>query len=195
MNALLRAAALPVSPPEPAPAPPERAEAARLARRGQHWPWFLAFLIVAPVAGLLVMVAIAVRDPSFAVEENYYLKELAWDDTARQRAANAALGWRVAVEPLTLPTAADAPVELVATLRDRAGAPISEARLSLEAFANARAGDKVRVELAPAGDGRYRGPLAARRPGLWELRFVALWADAKFTEVLRVELAAAGGEP
>jgi nitrogen fixation protein FixH len=134
------------------------------------------------------MVSVALDDPSFSVEENYYEKAIGWDDHQAQEAKNQALGWHLATE--FDPRGAD--MRVSATLLDRHGAQLSGATISIEAFPVARGGDVVKAVLRDQGDGSYGAVLPMRRPGIWELRYTVEHGGERFTLVQREELVPAG---
>jgi nitrogen fixation protein FixH len=153
---------------------------------GRAWPWLLAGLLVFGVGVNVGFLIVATGDPSFAVEEDYYGRALRWDETTREAARNAELGWSVEVDPAPSsrgPGFTDLSLRVV----DRDGAPVAGARVSLEAFHHARAGDKLRADLAAAGD-RYGTTLPMRRAGLWQLRVRVERGAETFTTVLDREL-------
>jgi nitrogen fixation protein FixH len=154
---------------------------------GLFWALVPVILLVASVTGLGTMASIAVRDPGFALEKNYYERAVHWDREQADRAASSRLGYRIA---LTVEPGAGAP-ELVVRIVDRQGAAIRRAFVSAEAFANARAGERRSVAFTEQADGTYRAALERPRPGLWELRLSALDGDARFTETVRIDVPAA----
>jgi nitrogen fixation protein FixH len=103
------------------------------------------------------------------------------------RAESARLAWRVAPS-LDLGTP-DRPGTVVATVTDSSGAPIVGATVQLLAMHNARASRQLAVTLADAGDGTYRAPLDAVRPGEWELRFTVTRGTDRFAVRERVNAA------
>lgn len=174
-----------LSPGASASATPEPTSAGE--RRG-GLGWALApFLILGGgLAGLGVMTALAVDDPSFALERDYYRKAVELDARRAQEARNRELGWELYVE--SVPDGADG--ELLVTLlggqRDIEGPKLlDDARITAEAFHNARAADIRDIELEPVGEGKYRGQITKVRPGLWELRFTVERHGSVFTSVQR----------
>lgn len=137
---------------------------------GSLWPVIIAGALALHVVASLVVVFIATSDPSYAVEEDYYQKALAWNDRRAQDRMNDSLGWSIdfSVEPPATP--GDQPM-LEMQLQDGAASAMNGAVVSVEAFHNARSGDIVRIQLTPGGDGVYRAPFPADRNGRWELRF------------------------
>jgi nitrogen fixation protein FixH len=144
------------------------------------WPALIAGALFLHVAVSLVTVWIATSNPSYAVEENYYRKAVDWDATQAQQRHNAELGWRLDFE-VTPTVSPGADPTLAVRLSGAGGRPLDGATVSVEAFHTARAGEILRAELAPVGDGRYSTPLAMRRSGLWELRFNVEHSGERFT--------------
>ncbi len=124
-------------------------------------------LLSATIGGITVYVAL--NDPGFGVEEDYYQKGLAHDAALEQAERNQRLGWTLSLQAAVVEGARVSPVTI--TLHDREGAAIEGARVSLEAFPVARSLERVEAELEPRGDGRYGAELPVRRPGKWEFRF------------------------
>ena len=147
---------------------------------GRLWPLVIAGALALHVVVSLVMVFIATSDPSYAVEEDYYQKALAWDDKRAQDRTNESLGWSLgfSVEPPARP--GDQPT-LEASLHDGNNSPLNGASVSLETFHNARSGDIVRIQLTPVGDGIYRASFPVDRNGRWELRFTVDHGKHHFT--------------
>lgn len=163
--------------------------------RNTGWVWPAA--VVAVLAGSAAMniafVVVATRDPSFAVERDYYQKALAWDATRAQEAQNAALGWRL--HSSLVPARDGQGMELRARLTAADGEPIEGAAIGVEAFHNARASHVVSSSLSPRGGGDYSTILPVSRAGLWELRFRIAVGSQVFTATMMEELARAGRSP
>lgn len=155
-------------------------------RSSWGWPLGLAMALVASAALNVGFAIVASRDASFAVEPDYYRKGLEWDRTMAQEDANRALGWVLALR--AEPAADPGRLRLVAILRDRAGAPVSGALVTLEARHGARAADIVRGTLAEAAGDRYAADLPLRRAGLWELRLTARRGGEVFTQRIATDL-------
>ena len=154
--------------------------------KGRLWPWMLGGLLLFGVGVNVGFLLVATGDPSFAVEEDYYGRALRWDETTREAAHNAELGWRVDVRPSP---SAKGPgwTDLSLSVLDRAGTPVTGGRVSAEAFHHARAGDRLRVDFAPSGDA-YAATLPTRRAGLWELRVRVERGAETFSTVVEGEM-------
>ena len=145
------------------------------------WAYVPAGLLAAMLGGLLTLAHIAGDDPSFAVERDYYRKASDWNAEMAQRAENERLGFRADLTLARLPSGKHA---LSLELRDRAGAPVSGARVTAVAFHNARAGRHLELDLRPEATA-YTAEIPAQRPGLWEFRITALAGSDRFTTVVR----------
>ena len=138
-----------------------------------RWPIGITTLLVVFAAANIEMMRIASDDPSFAVEPNYYQKAVAFDSTMAQERRNVALGW-VATTSLANRT-------IAVTLRDSVGAPVTGAKLRVDARFNARANDVLQAALVERAPGRYEGSIAASRSGEWEVRVEATRNAERFT--------------
>lgn len=142
-------------------------------------------LLATMLAGLATMATIAIRDPSFALERNYYEKAVHYDREIAQRAENARLGW-------TLDAAIGSPsvgsgTQLTLDVRDR-GAHVGGAEVNVTAIRNAEASLVLEQRLQEVFPGRYATTLALRRGGHWELRFAIRRGPERFTKSLRVDV-------
>jgi nitrogen fixation protein FixH len=138
--------------------------------------------------GLGTLAYIAVDDPGFALEPNYYDKALHWDQARAEQRASEALGFRLELEqPLSV--AKSGQIALGLSLQDRTGAPIVGAEVTVEAFANATASRVEHVVLREVAPGVYRGQLRRGASGLWELRCQVTQGDARYRQVLRRDVA------
>lgn len=144
------------------------------------WPYLIGGALALHVAASLVVVYVATSNPSYAVEEDYYAKSMAWDATRAQARVNADLGWALAVSANPPSAPGEQPV-LEVRLSDAAGAPVDGAAVAVEAFHNARSHDIIRAPLEGAGNGLYRAALPMRRDGRWELRFTVDRGTEHFT--------------
>jgi nitrogen fixation protein FixH len=140
-------------------------------KRHLLWPLLIAALLAGHVLAVLVMVYVATRDRSFAVEPDYYQKALHWDDIAAQGRENARLGWKLAIE-VSGSTTPLGERTVSCRLSDGAGKPLEGAVIDMIAFAHARAGQWLSGVMEPQGVGVYGTTLHLRRKGLWEFRLV-----------------------
>jgi nitrogen fixation protein FixH len=156
-------------------------------KRGLQWPIGIALVLILSAGSNIWVALIAARDEAFAVEPDYYQKAVHFDDEMALRAASAKLGWHV-IPTLALGDAGQRG-SLEATVTDSSGTPISGATVQLLAMHNARASHQLTATLLDAGEGRYRAPLDAVRPGEWELRFLVTRGTDRFAVRERVDAA------
>lgn len=142
-------------------------------------------LLLVSSSGWLTMVSIAVDDPGFSVERDYYKKASAFDVELSQRSHNAALGWKVRVVEATLDHMGQGAVVIAIT--DPRHEHLDELSVSAEAFAVARGADVRHVALTPLGRGIHRLQMERVRPGLWDVRIEARRGAVVFTQTLRLE--------
>jgi nitrogen fixation protein FixH len=157
------------------------ADSTPAAARGRwFWPLLVGGLFAGHIALMLMMVYLATRDRSFAVEPDYYQKALNWDQVAAQRQENARLGWGVTIEIGDTPGVLG---ERTVTCRvgDQSGTPVSGGVVELTAFAHARGSERTSLRLPPCGDGVYRAVLRLPRKGRWEFRLVISRGRDRFT--------------
>jgi hypothetical protein len=157
---------------------------------------FPLILLATSVSGWLVMVSVAVDDPGFAVEPDYYKKAADFDNELARRAESRGLSYQVVVENFVVSPAKRATVRL--RLADSAGAPLDEAQVSAEVLPIARAFDVQEVTFQNTASGIYEASWARPRRGLWEVRLVVTTNEGTFRKILRTELAsleASKGEP
>jgi len=141
--------------------------------------------------GLGTAAYVAIDDPSFALEPNYYDKAVHWDETQLQARQSSALGLKLAVAaPLSL--AADGRVDVQLRVTDQLEGAFSGAQISLEAFPNAYASRVQHVSLHESTPGVYSGHLARGVAGLWELRVVVKRGALRYGEVLRCDVVKGG---
>lgn len=147
------------------------------------WPAIIIGALTVHALAWIAVAVLATSNPSYAVEEDYYDKAVAWDAKRHQDAVNADLGWAIdaTIVPATVPGAA---AVLTVTLVDRSGMPVDGAAVAVEAFHNARADLILHAPLGADGGGRYSAELPMRRNGRWELRFTAQRGSERFTSVV-----------
>lgn len=146
--------------------------------KGWYWPWIIAALLIATVAGQGVMLYAAASDPTFAVEPDYYKKAVDFDEVIAQETANQRLGWVANAE---IGARATAGAEFSLHLTDSKGAAVAGARVAVVAISNLNGERHVSAALADRGDGRYAAILPLDRDGLWEFRINALRGADQFT--------------
>lgn len=154
-------------------------------KKGWYWPLLIVVLSAIVLIPNAILVYVATNDPSFAVEEDYYRKGLAWDETMNQERRNEALGWTVDVGFVP---GDPGRVRVHAEILDREGREIDGAAVHVAMFHNARASNILTATMSPDGEGGYVASLPLRRAGLWELRFEILSGDDRFTHTTVREL-------
>ena len=156
-------------------------------------PWALVpvALLLSSALGVGSMAIVAVRDPHFATEPDYYQKAIHWDQTQAQVAANQRLGYVVhAPRSLEFDQQGQATLEL--SLSDRLGQPVTDAQLTGKAFANAYSGELVQVVFEERSAGRYLTRLRVTHPGQWVFEIACNSAAERFTAELRADLLPGG---
>jgi nitrogen fixation protein FixH len=149
-------------------------------------PALVGLITSSMLVGAAALIYHAHADPSVAVESDYYDKAVHWDDLAAQKQRSAALGWRLIID-----TSSGSSLRL--TLVDGIGVPIEGAIVTVEAFHNARSGDRLQLAPVGAGGGVYEQAAAFDRPGLWEFRVIARRESDTFTVVQQRMVAAGDG--
>lgn len=156
-------------------------------RAGRFWAWVPALLLGSMLAGLGTLTYLAVNDPHFALEPDYYAKAVKWDRTQAQAAESAASGIQLSLQrPLTTDAAGN--VELRLSVVDREQAPLTQAQVELEAFPNAYASRIQRMVLRELAPGVYGCRLERASAGLWELRVNVTQGSRSFRQILRQDI-------
>ncbi|MFI4893067.1 MAG: FixH family protein [Phycisphaerales bacterium JB058] len=135
------------------------------------WPFpGLVFVLIGMSMTLAVMtVTLATNDPSFGLEEDYFAKAIAWDETAAQLEKNRELGWEARVE---LSDELDGRGERSVTvlLTDGEGEALGGADVEVFGFHNARRRHTISFALVEIAPGRYTAGAPMTREGQWTLR-------------------------
>jgi hypothetical protein len=161
-------------------------EVNQISQRGaRFWMLVPVILLGVSVSGWLWMVSMAVNDPGFSVETDYYKKGAHYDDEMARRASNQRLGWQVSEADTQ--SEADQSGRITVVISDGFGRQIDELNLRAEAFPVARGADVRQITFVPLGAGRYEAHLDRVRLGLWTVRLLAQQAEISFTHELRVE--------
>ena len=153
------------------------------AKGSLRWPIAIVGIIALHAAGMVSVILVATRNPSFSVEPDHYQKALAWDKLAARRQASGLLGWKAEVS-------SDVELDGARTRRlacrivDREGKPVTGATVTMLAFAHARGEERVRFDLRETEAGVYTARAPMARPGLWELRLSALRGPDLFTTTI-----------
>lgn len=159
-------------------------------RRGWQWPWLVTAALLFTVGVNVVMLFAASGDRNGSVvEQDYYRKAVAWDETMARQAASDRLGWRARAS-FTAPVGAALPA-LVVQATDSAGAPLTGARFSAVLIHNADAAHPLRATLTETSEGRYEAPVGIAHAGMWEVRLEARRDGERFASTQRTEASGA----
>jgi nitrogen fixation protein FixH len=159
-------------------------------RHGLFWVGLIVALLGSQIVLLTGMVYVAIGDPSFAVEPDYYQKGLNWDTTARQLAQNQRLGWTVRIHiPKESTFSGERAVRF--TLVDPQDRPVEGAAVDVVAFPHARGENRHSATLLEVESGVYEGAIPFRRTGVWEFRFAVRKGEDTFTHVVQRNVAPA----
>jgi hypothetical protein len=146
---------------------------------GKFWAAVPVVLLGALTGGLGIVAYVATRDPSFAVERDYYKKAVNYDEQRDQDETNQKLGWRLNVQA----RADGSRIQLDAKIDDSHGKPVEDAQIQVEAFPIARSAMVTTTRFA---SGTAQLPLVAT--GLWELRFTVDSRGLRFTQTIRRDI-------
>jgi nitrogen fixation protein FixH len=149
------------------------------------WAFVPAGLLAVLLSIQAVMVALAVSDPSFAIEPSYYQKASNWDRHQREVGASQALGWRTSIRVISTATE---DYQVMIELLDSAGHPISGALIEAAYFHNARSALRAHSAFEPTAPGIFSANLPLRRPGLWVFEVQASRGGDHFQQELRVDV-------
>ncbi len=157
------------------------------ANAGAVWAWVPLGLLGTMFVGLSSLAYIAIDDPNFALEPNYYDKAVHWDKSQAEARESQALGLKLALTaPLMISAGGKIKVEL--RVNDRGDAALSGAVVAVEAFPNAHADHVEQLSLRETSPGVYAGELSRGLRGLWELRVVVSQGTRRYAEVLRCDV-------
>lgn len=155
----------------------------KTAHGGRFWAMVPVMLLGSMFVGLGSMAYVAVNDPGFALEPNYYDKAVHWDRSQAEAAASRELGLKLSLSQLHLTAAGKLELEL--TVADKSGVAVSGAEVQVEGFAIARANQVQLLMLREVAPGRYRAEIHSKTLGLWELRVSVQKEHDHYREVLR----------
>ena len=158
-------------------------------QKGFAWALAPVALLGTMFVGWGVMISLALDDPAFAIEPDYYDKAVHFDEHRAEARESRELGWSLEVRPQLDAEGA----QVLVTLRDREQHPIHSANVKATVFHNARSSQWRQIEFRDVGRGRYTQRLAPWRPGLWELRFEVQHGGQRFLQVSRLSLGDAHG--
>lgn len=157
---------------------------AQTERRFEPWPWALAGLLLAMIAGSLAFYAVARAHPDPLVVDDAYGEGLRLNDELHALERGAARHLELFVE--ARPTAAGTALALA--LRGPDGRPARPDRVRVRRERPAQGGFDEDFALAPA-DGRWRGEIPLPLPGRWLLVARAELGDAAVERRVEVERA------
>lgn len=149
------------------------------------WPGMVFFLLGMSTTTVTTTVILATGDKAFAVEEDYYAKAVAWDETSIQRAASEALGWTARAE-VSEPDLSGSRAVTV-WIEDAAGRPVDVSTLRVFAFHHARRADTIEFPMVRIAPGRYAAGADMDRPGKWQLRVRGERGSDLFLSTLETE--------
>ena len=143
------------------------------------WLWPLGVIGILMVSFTICGITIfaATTDDSYAIENDYYARAVAWDDTAAQRERNKELGWTAQAV-----VRESGPIEI--TLLDAAGEPVTGGLVNATVFHHAARRDALDRQFTETAPGVYTTNLEAVRSGLWQLRLTAQANGERFTAQL-----------
>lgn len=151
--------------------------------KSSYWHLMPIGLLGSLVALQLVLVSLAVGDPSVAIEKDYYQKATDWDEAVQRRAMSDRLRWSAGVELKPTHHA----TTVVVRMQDSSATSLAGLDVQVDAFHNARAGDVQHVVLREVSEGVYQGDAPLTRPGLWEVRIVARHGEDVFLDTVRLD--------
>jgi nitrogen fixation protein FixH len=142
---------------------------------------------------MMVAVAIATRDRSFAVLPNYYDNAVHWDQDQAKKRASEQLGWKLEIFPAE---SIDPLGRRNVTLRltDATGQPLP-ASIEVSYFHHAHANEPQTLSATTGSDGRASVAAPMRYAGFYDFRCTATAGKQTFTTTLTqfVSTADAGG--
>lgn len=161
-------------------------------KRADYWfvPWLfvLGFAVVFVANGSLVYFAL--HSAPGLVSERPYDEGVNYNRVLAQAAAEDALGWRGEAS-FALTAAAQGRARsgmMQVKLRDRAGAPLSDAEVSLRVLRPVGPEEVVTLRLAERRPGEYAAPLVLPQTGQWDVHATARRADDAFEMTKRIDV-------
>ena len=142
---------------------------------GKRWVMAVVGLLAANMVATVFLVTRAASGASEVIP-NYYETGVHYDTAIDRATASRALGWSA--------TAKVAGGELVVAVRDRGGAPVSGARVTVAGYQRAYSTERLAVALVPAGTA-YHGAFPAR-PGVQDLTVTVERGRDHFEQALAV---------
>ena len=152
--------------------------------KGWYWPWLIAALLIATVAGQGVMLYAAASDNTMSIEPDYYKKAVAWDSTASLDSISALLHWKSEVQ---ISGAGASGGDLVVILTDAAGDGVTDAQVKVTAIHNLDGKRHIEAPLVERADGRYAAHMPLDHAGMWEVRIQAERGADHYRSTTRAE--------
>ncbi len=141
-------------------------KATRRRARIEPWPWVLASLLFAMVAGSLAFYEVARANPDPLVVDDAYAASLHYSERVRAERRAEALGWEVSLQATPEPGG----VQVAVVLRDATGRPLDTSRASIRRERPTEGGLDAEFALRPAGaPGRLQARVPLPRHGRWRL--------------------------
>lgn len=140
-----------------------------------RWTAGIVGLLGLCVASVTTLIVASARADGRQVMPNYDTRALAHGEVMAQHARDEALGWTAAL-------AFDGP-DVVVTLRDRTGAPVRGAAVTIAMYHRAHAARVITALAAetPGSPGVYRGGGGALQAGIHTITGEATLGDTRFT--------------
>ena len=143
-------------------------------RRSLWIPWTFVWGFVVILAANGIMVFFAFDSFTGVSTDDAYRRGLGFNEQLEVRQRAAALGWRAAARLDKEPAGR----RLILALHDKAGRPLSSARVRAKFRRPIERGLDFTVALTPRGDGRYDAPIRSPQPGQWRVLFdIAVGGD------------------
>ncbi|MEO1584298.1 MAG: FixH family protein [Planctomycetota bacterium] len=154
------------------------------------WPGIIFGLISISMTLMTITFVLAITDSSFGLEEDYYAKAVAWDDTSSILARSNSLGWSAAI------TISDSLDErgnrgVMIVLTDSQGDNVDASLVEAMTFHHARRTETLAPTFARIGPGRFSAGAPLTRPGIWQFRL----RFEKGSEVFLVKSDVVAGSP
>lgn len=164
-------------------------------QRGWWYPWIFVggMGIVIVVNAVLIFLAVSTF-PGFETRDHYE-RGLAYNDALEATRAQAALGWSSEIRFEASAAQQTGPTErsegpqqgiLVAILKDRSGAPLSDLNVRVRLVRPTHDGFDMETTMMRRGDGSYASAIELPLPGQWDAELVAYNADSVFQESQRL---------
>lgn len=132
---------------------------------GRHVLAFMLAFFFAVAAANAVFIALAVRSFPGETERKSYLQGLRYNDVLASRAAQAALGWRAAIEEVAR---AEGGVRILVSFAGAGGAPLRGLDVGGALLRPASAEGARDLAFVPRGSGRYEAMVEAPQ-GVYDL--------------------------